>query len=357
MWVSTKLSYNVSMSWDILGHEWAVSLLQRHLSMGQVRHAYLFTGLDSVGKRSLAIRFAQALNCEAPPAPGEFCAECRSCKLIPEQTYPDLHIVEAEEVGGVLKVDQVRQLQRQLALAPFEGRWRVALLLRFHEATASYGANAANALLKTLEEPAPKVVLLLTARSSLALLPTIVSRCEVIPLRALSAGQIETALKARGETEERAALIAGLSDGRPGWALQMAEDPSVLTKRTSLADDLLTLLESDRGERFKYCERFDPRQAKKALKQVRQNALETLEVWSSLWRDVMMSAFEVSVSPCNPHRFQDIKNLAAGMRHERVIEMLEATLHTREALERNVNVQLAMETLMLDMPRTKTTSS
>jgi DNA polymerase-3 subunit delta' len=345
------------MAWDILGHEWAVSLLQRHLSMGQVRHAYLFTGPDSVGKRSLAIRFAQALNCEAPPAPGEFCGKCRSCQLIPAGTYPDLHIVEAEDVGGVLKVDQVRQLQRQLALAPFEGRWRIALLLRFHEATASYGANAANALLKTLEEPAPKVVLLLTARSSISLLPTIVSRCEVIPLRALPMSQIEAALKARGETEERSELIAGLSEGRPGWALQMAEDPGALSKRTSLADDLLTLLVSDRGERFEYCERFDPRVAKKALKHVRQNALETLEVWASLWRDVMMQAFGVSASPRNAHRFQDIKNLAAGIRHERVLEMLEATLHTRDAMERNVNVQLAMETLMLDMPKIKSTAS
>jgi DNA polymerase-3 subunit delta' len=345
------------MAWDILGHEWAVNLLRRHLSLNQVRHAYLFTGPDSVGKRSLAIRFAQALNCEAPPEPGEFCGECRACKLILEQTYPDLHVVEAEQVGGVLKVDQVRQLQRQLALAPFEGKWRVALLLRFHEATASYGANAANALLKTLEEPAPKVVLLLTARSTLAVLPTIVSRCEVISLRTLPTGKIEEVLKERCDNEEQAALIAGLSDGRPGWALRMAADPSLLAQRMSLADDLMTLLVSGRRDRFKYCERFDPKLAKKALNQVRQNALETLEVWASLWRDVMLQAFQVSSSPRNFHRFQDVKNLAAIMRHERVIEMLEATLHTRDALTRNVNVQLAMETLMLELPKIKTISS
>ena len=149
------------MNWGMLGHEWAVDLLRQHVAQGRARHAYLFTGPQGVGRRTLALRLAQALNCQAPPAPGDPCGTCSSCVHLQAMQHPDLAVVRAEQEGGTLKVDQVRELQHALALSPYEARFRVALLLRFEEAHIS----AANALLKTLEEPAPQVVLMLTATS------------------------------------------------------------------------------------------------------------------------------------------------------------------------------------------------
>jgi DNA polymerase-3 subunit delta' len=361
------------MDWHIIGHEWAVNLLQNHVATGRVRHAYLFTGPDAVGKRTLALRFAQALNCEAFPATGETCGECRACTLIPRQEYPDLHVVEVGQLdmpqeielhrhgGGIgqkgdpeetkrvsskVKVKQVRLLQRQLALTPYEGRWRVAMLLRFWEASES----AANALLKTLEEPAPQVVMLLTARSAESLLPTIVSRCEVIPLRALSRSELRDGLLERGEQEDRADLLAGLAAGRPGWALKFAQDPQQLKRRTDLLEDLFSLLSKSKAERFSYAALF--RASKREnLQEVRMRAIETLETWLSLWRDVMIIAFDAEASSQNPDHQSELERLADSIRLEQVVSAVQGTARALQEIQHYVNIQLAIETLMLELPR------
>ena len=361
------------MAWDMIGHEWAINLLSQHLATRKVRHAYLFTGPDAVGKRTLALRFAQALNCEAPPTPGETCGECRACRMIPKQKYPDLHVVEVGQLdrkveiksdrqfvngkygddaknmrqeSSEVKVKQIRLLQRQLALTPYEGRWRVALLLRFWEASS----NAANALLKTLEEPSPQVVLLLTARSAESLFPTIVSRCEVIPLRTLARDELEAGLVARGISDDRASLLAGLSAGRPGWALQLAENPEQLERRTALLEDLFSLLGKSRGERFNYAAMFKPSR-RESLSKVRERAVETLETWLSLWRDVMIIAFGATASEQNPDRRSDLERLASDIDPTQVVDAVQATRRTLQAVHQYSNIQLAMETLMLDLPR------
>ena len=165
----------------IHGHEWAETLLQHQIASGQVRHAYLFTGPDGVGRRSLALRFAQAVNCTNPPAPGKACGACRTCTHTERMQQVDLSIIQSETPGAMIKVDQIRTLQHSLSLSPYEARYRIALLLDFEAANA----NAQNALLKTLEEAPDKVILVITASSAEELLPTIVSRCEQLRLRPL----------------------------------------------------------------------------------------------------------------------------------------------------------------------------
>ncbi|HNO95215.1 MAG TPA: hypothetical protein PKJ84_13665, partial [Anaerolineales bacterium] len=168
-------------NWNLLGHEWAVDMLRRHVARGEMRHAYLFAGAPGLGRRTLALRLAQALNCEKPVAPGEPCFVCRTCKQIDAMQHPDLAIIQAVDEdgvgkdGGTLRVDQIREVQRTLNLKPYQSPFRVALFLRFHEAND----NAANALLKTLEEAPTHAILLLTADNPEQLLPTINSRCEI----------------------------------------------------------------------------------------------------------------------------------------------------------------------------------
>ena len=201
------------MNWNILGHEWAVDLLKEHVARQDVRHAYLFTGPQGVGRRTLALRLAQALNCLQPPAPGEACYACRICVQTEKMQQPDLSVVQSERIGGTLKVEQIRELQHDLALHPYEARYRVAALLRFEEAHPS----AMNALLKTLEEPGPQVVIVLTAESAERLLPTIVSRCEILRLKPLPLEVVDQGLQNLwGLPAEKARLLAHLSGGRPG---------------------------------------------------------------------------------------------------------------------------------------------
>src|SRR5574340_831249 len=198
-------------NWDLTGHEWAVGLLRQHIVGGTARHAYLITGPRGVGRRTLGLRFAQALNCTKPRSPGFPCGECDNCKRIQARQHPDLTMIEAETDGGTLKVDQVRELRRMIVLRPFQGAYRVAMLLRFQEAHEA----AANALLKTLEEAPSYAILILTAESSEGLLPTIVSRCEVLRLHPVPVESIQQLLEARGAASEQARLLAHISEGRP----------------------------------------------------------------------------------------------------------------------------------------------
>lgn len=331
------------MNWDIIGHAWAVRLLQKHMHHHQVRHAYLFSGPDAIGKRTLALRFAQALNCTAPPQPGMVCGECRACRLIQDQAHPDLHIVEAEHKGGILKVEWIRNLQRQLALTPYEGHWRIALLPRFHEANDS----AANALLKTLEEPSKHVVILMTARTLGNLLPTIVSRCEVLPLRIMSQGELQTALQERGEAVEHAALLAAVSAGRPGQALAFSRDPDLMNRRLKLIDDLLHLLEGNRSDRFDYVGRLTRGRDASAH---RKRAEEVLLTWMSIWRDVLLLSSGAEAGTFNPDRKDDLSRLAETLDVDATYAYLRVTRETLRAVRQFGNVRLALETLMIDLP-------
>ena len=329
----------IDSNWNILGHDWAVDLLQGHIVNNRIRHAYLFTGPQGVGRRTLAIRLAQALNCTQSNEPGIPCGECRACTLIDKMQHPDLAVVQAEEGSAALKVDQIRELQRTLALAPYEASYKTALLLRFEEANPS----AANALLKTLEEPPPQVIMLVTASDAESLLPTIVSRCEVIRLRPLTLDLVVDGLQSRwGLSAEKAKLFAHISGGRPGFAIRLNQNPDLLDQRQSQLDDLLRIMESSRVERFAYVNE---------ISRDRVNLQNTLKTWSSLWRDVMLKTAGVSSPLTNIDRESEITTLANQLdltTTNNIINHLDTAI---VQIERYVNARLVVEVFMMELPQ------
>ena len=331
-------------NWNFLGNAWAVQMLKQHLTHASVRHAYLFSGPPGVGRRTLALCLVQALNCPQPVAIGEPCGKCRTCQQIERMQYTDLAILQAEKEGGILKVDQIRTIRQSLVLTPYQGNYRTVLFLRFQEANA----NAQNALLKTLEEAPAHVILILTADTPEQLLPTIVSRCEVMRLRPMSVEALESSLNERGVDESKAHLLAHISGGRPGYALRLMQEKETLKFRQERLDDLQHLLKSSRRERFAYADRLTRRKKKEI--EADERFRDTLLVWLSFWRDVLLRTSGADAPLANVDRADEIEALAEKLSLSEARRLVEAAEGAFDKLERNVNARLLAEVLLLDWP-------
>jgi DNA polymerase-3 subunit delta' len=325
-------------NWDLIGHEWAVDMLKKHVIHGTTRHAYLFCGPPGLGRRTLALRFAQALNCTTPSDAGIPCGQCRDCKQIEAMQHADLTVIQADSEGGTLKVDQIRDSRKTLILKPYMSKFRVAMFLRFQEAND----NAANALLKTLEEAPSYAVLILTADNPEQLLPTIVSRCEVLRLRPLSFDEVQRGLENRGLENSRAKLIAHISGGRFGYALRLIENDDLLEAREERLNDLLSLLPASRVEKFKYADK---------LSKDKDSMRQAITFWLSYWRDVMLRTAQADTPLVNVDRNMEIEDLAGQLdlsSARKVVGNLEDVL---EKMDKNVNPRLLAEVLLLDLPK------
>lgn len=322
---------NTANNWGIIGHEWAVNLLAAKIASGRAAHAYLFTGPPQVGKTTLALRLAQALNCTGTLPP---CGECRSCDLIGRGLHPDVQILEP--VGRAIHIGAIRTLQSTLSLLPFEAPYRVAIILNIEKATD----QAADALLKTLEEPPPSTRLLLTAESAEVVRPTIVSRCHVVALRPVETTHIESALIALGAPAEEAHRLARLSGGRPGWALMALWQPEILALRTQIVEELVQVLQSGRCGRFDYSEQIAERETLPLI----------LETWQSWWRDVLLLAEGSTVEPVNVDYSEVLHEIAGHISPQEARDALRAVQRTMDALDKNANTRLALDVMLLDMP-------
>lgn len=321
--------------WQVVGHKWAVDLLNRALASGRVAHAYLLTGPPQIGKKSLALNFAQALNCLDEERP---CGQCLACRKIAHGSHPDVQLIEGE--GGSLKIDQMRTLQHEAALSPLEGRWKVYIIRQMEQATA----EAANCLLKTLEEPPAHVILLLTASQADALLPTIVSRCQVLNLRPLANETVQRALQERwGVDAERARLLARLSGGRLGWAVAASQNDTILARREKHLDEMMELLSQGRVERLGYAQQ---------LSRNPEAAPELLHLWLSWWRDLLLAASDSSAGIINIDREDALRAQAQRYSLGQVRDFVEALRAAAWRLEHNANTRLTLEVLTLSLPTT-----
>jgi DNA polymerase-3 subunit delta' len=321
----------------VYGHAWLQQMLQKAILSENTSHAYLFAGPDQVGKTTLARAFAQALTCESPVA-GEglgACGQCRACRLAAEGGHPDHRFVEAS--NGQIKIEQIRNLIHEASLSPVEGRTKVFIIRGFDRANP----NAANAILKTLEEPSETTRILLTSSQSVGLLPTITSRCQVLHLRPLPVQDVTAVLQAElNLAAERAELLANLSGGRIGWAIQMGSQPERWQVHEQRLEQIQELVQRDVVERLAYAEKLATTSDVEA----------TLRVWLFWWRDVLLVQQGCDDLVANLNRMDAIRELAQATSPGDVRRFLAALMTTAGYLRRNVSVRLALEALLLKVP-------
>jgi len=212
--------------WQIVGQTRILSLLQHSLERGVVAHAYLFVGPPHVGKMTLALNLAQALNCEAAEHP---CGECVSCQKIASAKHADVQIIGLSRNGNSTEaklrteigIDQIRQMQHSASLPPFEGKYKIFIV----DGAERLSTEAANCLLKTLEEPVGKVIFILLATNDRLLPATVVSRCQRLELFPLATEEVEATLNSGwGVEPQKAEVLARLCHGCLGWAVSAAAD-------------------------------------------------------------------------------------------------------------------------------------
>jgi DNA polymerase-3 subunit delta' len=331
--------------WQITGHDWVTTLLTNSIVQETVSHAYLFSGPPHVGKMTLALSLAQALNCEQQEAP---CQHCTACRKISERTHPDVRVIDLEYQARLrdeppaqqreLRIDTIRSIREDVSLKPFEAARKVFII----QDADSMTSEAANALLKTLEEPPPHAVLVLTACDARSLLPTIVSRCQVFGLRLVPTRLIEEELRLRHEVDEvRASLLAKLSGGRIGWAISAAQDETMLKQREDTLRQLAALPRMGRIDRLDYAMRLSRRPAL---------IREVLELWLGWWRDLLLIRAGCPEMIANVDLSSALEEQASKHDLREMMGFIDGITRTTHQLEVNVNPRLALEVLMLDLP-------
>jgi DNA polymerase III subunit delta' len=337
---------NQTQGWNIIGHEHAIDILRRTLSAEQVRHAYLFAGPERIGKGLLARRFAQTLLCTggvdsriSPPDP---CNHCLSCRKVLHGNHPDVHIITRPTDKQFILIEQVRALQGSAARKTLEGRRNIFII----DGAQEMNAQSANCLLKTLEEPEPDVILLLTVPDPGLLLPTILSRVQIISTQLLTVSQIKNALVERWEAEpDEASLIAALAAGRMGWAVQAMEDDEMLEERGEQLDLLTKALAANKIQRFEIVQEVVKRFGSDGEK-----VRALLELWLLWWRDMILVANNCLDLTVNVDKRDLLETQASKLGSTKAEQMVRTIFRTQEALNQNVNARLALEVLMLDMP-------
>ena len=335
---------------SVIAHSAALTALQRAIEREAPAHAYVFTGPEGVGKATAALEFAAALNCESVDKP---CGVCRPCRDTLERRHPDVEVVAP---GGLcdepdhrdhadsrdVRICQIRRLERVLSLTPYAGGRRIAII----DGADTLRAEAANAFLKTLEEPPDATVIVLLVEREERLPETVLSRCQRVAFRRLDNETIVEALKAREADDGAAQAIAAVAGGRIGWALRVLDDPGVLDERAAMLDEAVRVAHGGRVERFGWAKAAESR-----APEVRERYLRALDVWESWWRDVLAAGAGASEGFLNADRATTIVQEGRLYSTGEVVQFLRSLLETREHLQENVDPQLALENLTLDLPR------
>lgn len=322
---------------EVIGQPKAKQLLRCAISSAKMSHAYLFRGPAGVGKKTMAHAFAATINCEAA-VNHEACGGCRSCRKFQSGNHPDFQLIAPE--GASIKIQQIRELKKHLAFPPYEARFRVVLLADAH----TMRRETANSLLKTLEEPPANTVLILTADEANAVLPTITSRCQVIPFFALPRAAVSAALAAENDlSDEQAGTLAAIAEGSLGRARLLA-DRDLLAIRRRIITTLLRL-PPDGPDTVETV--FALAEEAAALKENLDELLDLLRAWL---RDLLLLAHGVAAANMLNQDLAATWEIARQRWHSAALFVkLQRIAEAKKQLNRNCNRTLVCEVLFFGL--------
>ncbi len=311
----------------IIGHHQILKQLHHAIASNRVAGAYLFVGVANVGKETVALHFAKSINCLTPDEGA--CGTCLSCRKADDGNHPDLQIVRPS--GAWIKIDQIRELQKRIIYRPLEGVRKVYILTEAER----MNLEAANCLLKTLEEPPADSVLILLTTNLDALLPTIRSRCQIIPFHPLVVSELTGHLMEQFNIDESQALrVATTTGGAVGKALTLLQDGA------SFDEDIPEIMiANNRLDAFRIAEKWTQQ----------PESLDHLVTW---YRDlVLLHQGAPTDLLTHVHHEEQLEQLTVRYSRLQLQSAIKAIFETKAMLQRNVNATLALEVLALKLLR------
>lgn len=328
----------------ILGQDQPKRIIQNALQSNSVSHAYLFYGQESIGKKLTAIEFAKALNCEVS-GPQDSCDDCPSCRKINQRIHPDFFLLEPGKSSpsgrdALIKVEEIRELQKKLSYLPYEGKTKVAII----DGAELMNPQAANTFLKTLEEPPSATVLILITPNPYRLLPTIVSRCQGVKFHPLTSEEVkqvlqETLVEESGSLDKQELELRALrSMGQVNKALE--ED--IATTR-NYREEVLNLLEKVSFKRMDVAFKWTRLWAKQPAQ-----IQSLLDEMLTLVRDLaVLKSRGANTRILNQDILDRLQPLAAQKTVGALTTMFDSVLQTKTALTGNANLQLSLDHMLI----------
>lgn len=332
--------------WTVFGQDHLLKRLEPSLQQRRQSHAYLLNGPPHVGKMALAINLAQAVNCL--DGPGVPCGSCVQCTRIAQGLHADVRILapgqgeEGRSARTMIGINEIKETLRRVNLNPYEGSSSVVIL----DGAEFMSDEAANALLKTLEEPPPQVLFLLLTANDSVVLPTIRSRCQTLNLHTLSKEQMaERLLNSQEATAEQADQLFRLSRGCLGWAINALTDDQILEQRQADLEKMKETLDAGLETRFTYAN-----EVASLFASDRPAARDQLALWLRWWRDLLLVKEGAEEYLHNSDHADSLRSQASGLSTAQIVQFIKRIMETLSSLDSNVSPRLAMEVLMLNLP-------
>jgi len=331
--------------WQTKGQDNALALIENEIQTGNLPHAYLLVGPAHIGKTTLALDIARVINCQGVSPP---CSECPSCSRIASGRHTDVMLIALDQsltrsksemaAHSEISIKEIQELQKRASLPPFEGKYKVFII----NGAENLSTEAANCLLKILEEPPQQVIIILLTTDESKLLPTVVSRCQRIELRPLSSNKVAEMLINSFDMEiDKARILSRLSEGCLGQALVSFTDNKWLEQRSQRLGELFSIIKETYYERFSYVAQID--NSRKATEQL-------LKSWLSWWRDVILMKCGCEQAVINLDSISIAREWAHAFELEELTNFVDSLLQALDQISKNVNGRLVMEILMLNMP-------
>ena len=318
------------MTFDtIIGHDRQKNILLRAVERRRIAHAYLFSGPDGIGKRLMATGLAKALLCQT----GKGCGQCSACRKVDNSNHPDIHILDSN--GTAIKIEQIRKLQKDLSLRPLEGERKICLI----DGAEQFTTGAANALLKTLEEPQSGTLIILLSSQPEKLLSTIRSRCQNLPFSRLTKHILaETLAQKLDLNDTDATILAALSEGSFKKALGPNRE-LYLEKRRKLIQSLSALSSGSIIPTFSFADELETE---------KEQLFDILDIFQAFYRDLLLLKYNSPAEELvNLDLLDFINSQVETTTISSLLGKLKALDTARYHLQRNVNRRLALEVMLM----------